>query len=169
MSVLQLSFFFNTLSLRCVIVTGSRVPSLDPLAGGFTGGIRTSYGSFSVPRHPKMLVNLDDASESDEDDDRPKARPRGRYSSHIDLLYSCSSFNSSVIFQVRLVHHLQPFRHSKCPVSILIRRQTLSADFLSSQRPAGHFPIDRLSQQRMEEMNPFLWSHIKILKRSPLP
>ena len=72
-----------------VLVTGSEVPEIDLVEGGFLGGIRTKYGSFSIPRQKKSLFHIDrmadfDEKETDEEESDEKKKDeedRDRYGS----------------------------------------------------------------------------------------
>ena len=38
---------------------GPNIPVINPLIGGFTGGIRTNFGKFSIPQRYERLPNDD--------------------------------------------------------------------------------------------------------------
>jgi hypothetical protein len=53
-------------------VVGPGAPVIDPKTGGFKGGVRTEYGSFILPKYPKILEDEEESSFSQQD--------QGRYS-----------------------------------------------------------------------------------------
>ena len=65
-----------------MLVTGPRVPTIDSRSGGFRGGVRTNYDSFPRSRYCRMVADMEDDDESYE---RPRSRPKVRYSSNVYL------------------------------------------------------------------------------------
>ncbi|UJR17888.1 hypothetical protein I4U23_004787 [Adineta vaga] len=47
---------------------GAGIPRIDPVGGGFIGGIRTKYKSFHIRSKPRKYVNIDSAYETEEGD-----------------------------------------------------------------------------------------------------
>jgi hypothetical protein len=74
-------------------VIGAGIPRINPLTGGFRGGIETNYGSFSIPRNQEIMFDINRSVESDEeedtnryssdryDDDKRPARSQSQYPS----------------------------------------------------------------------------------------
>ncbi|CAF1075890.1 unnamed protein product [Adineta steineri] len=48
---------------------GSGIPRVNPRTGGFTGGIRTKYGSFSTSKHYRTQNNVDATVETEEEEE----------------------------------------------------------------------------------------------------
>jgi hypothetical protein len=77
-------------------VIGSNVPTINPMTGGFIGGIRTNYRWFSMPKLPETLVdnlNLDSARQDDYNYQSPtysrnkygKPKHRPNYKGNVNL------------------------------------------------------------------------------------
>ena len=74
---------------------GSGTPRFRPSTGGFTHGIRTSYGSFSKPEdsgrnfdiaRPQDSDEEEDEDEDDKNEDTDRYRSRSRQSGELELL-----------------------------------------------------------------------------------
>jgi hypothetical protein len=54
---------------HCILVIGASIPTINPLTGGFRGGIRTNFGSFSISKRYKTRYNLDSPFETEEQEE----------------------------------------------------------------------------------------------------
>jgi hypothetical protein len=82
-----------------VIVMGSGIPRFHPSAGGFTSGIRTSYGSFSIPEDGRKNFEIAHPQDSDEEEETHRYRSRSRHSGKSTLFVVESESEKTLIEQ----------------------------------------------------------------------
>ena len=52
-----------------MLVIGRDISAINPLTGGFKGGLRTSLGSFSISKPYKTVNNIEEINETEEEED----------------------------------------------------------------------------------------------------
>ena len=80
---------------------GSGIPRFHPSAGGFTRGMRTNYGSFSVPGDRRKTFEIARAQDSDEEeeeeeDDTHRYRSRSRHVGVYEPKHRATSYGKTV-------------------------------------------------------------------------
>ena len=96
--------------LTVFVVYGPSIPTINPLTGGFIGGIRTNYDSFVIPKYPRRYTNMkptyeteeEEEEEEEEDEYEPPSYPQNDYKQRRPYSYSARSSSKYISCLYRL-------------------------------------------------------------------